>query len=214
MLGLSDTTLGAIVSVLLHAGVVVAFLGPRGAGLGAGDQVVLVSLDGVEVTEEKGQELAKSEPQLPSPQMADNAPGAVQVKNQPIADPRRASSPKRLQRASEPPKPAPSDPVLGVQGGGGLVGALYSQPRLISIPKPAYPPTARARGIEGNVGIRVSITAQGTVDSADVVQRSGTESFDIAARDSALQAHFQPALQGGVAAPSQKTIVVTFSLLE
>ena len=52
------------------------------------------------------------------------------------------------------------------------------------------------------------------VESADVVQSSGTESFDIAARDSALQAHFQPALQGGVAAPSQKTIVVTFSLLE
>lgn len=214
MLGLSDTTLGAIVSVLLHTGVVVAFLGPLGEGHGAGTQVVMVSIDGVEVTETKGDELAKAEPQQPSPQPADSAPGTVQVKKEPHVKPSAARALKRFQGASEAPKVAPKEPQEGLEGGGGLLGALYAQPRLVSLPKPAYPPTARARGIEGKVGIRVSITAQGSVERADVVQSSGVESFDTAAHESALQAHFQPALQGGVAAPSQKTIVITFSLLE
>jgi len=214
MLGLSDTTLGAIASVLLHAGVVAAFMGPLGDGHGAGEQVVLVSIDGVEVTEEKGQELAKAEPQAPSPPVLENVVGATQVKQQTISKPPSISRLNRPQHAPKAPQNPPQNPQSAAQGGGGLLGALYAQPRLITLPKPAYPPTARARGVEGKVGIRVSITAQGSVERADVVQSSGVESFDTAARESALQAHFQPAMQGGVPAPAEKTIVVTFSLLE
>ena len=79
MLGLSDTTVGALVSVALHAGVAVAFLGPLGEGRGAGANVVMVSIDGVEVPDAAGPEIRKGDPQPLVPIVPQETPGAGQV---------------------------------------------------------------------------------------------------------------------------------------
>lgn len=205
--------------MLVHTGVVVAFLGPLGEGQGAGTQSITVSIDGVAVSQgEDGAPTAvtTTDQQVQQVPLRDRVPLALNVR-QPQSPISKAPQSLRTRgggsssAAAQATQPAPAS---GTEGGGGVLGTLYSQPRLVSLPKPAYPPTARARGLEGKVGIRVSITPHGTVEAAEVVQSSGVESFDHAAQESALQAHFQPAVQGGVAAPSQKTIMVTFSLLE
>ena len=211
MLGISDTTLGVITSVLLHAGVVVAFFGPLGNGQGAGESVVMVSVDGVDPTTEEGQKLSRAEPERP---LSPDSSGSIQVKNEKreIVEPQRSAA--KIKRVPPSPVILPQQASDGPDGGGGLLGALYAQPRLISIPKPAYPRTARERGVEGKVGVKVLVDAQGHVESAEVVQSSGLESFDLAARESALAAQFAPALKAGVPSAAVRTILVTFSLLE
>ena len=85
---------------------------------------------------------------------------------------------------------------------------------MLSMPKPFYPPRARERGIEGKVTVRVWVNAEGSVERAEVVKGSGFELLYRSAHESALEARFKPALKAGVPAPAEKTMVVTFSLVE
>jgi protein TonB len=82
------------------------------------------------------------------------------------------------------------------------------------MPKPLYPRSARERGVEGKVSVKVWVTAEGTVERAEVVKGSGSELLDRAAHESALEASFKPALKAGVPTAAEKTIVITFSLIE
>lgn len=214
MLGVSDTTLGIIVSVVLHAGVAVAFLGPLGDGEGAGDSVVMVSIDGVELHDEHGELPHSGAPQPIAPEVPQDSQGALQApKEQPTA--RRSPPPvKRPQRPAPPLVSPPAQPQSGESGGGGLLGTLYSQPVMLFMPKPLYPQRARERGIEGKVTVKVLVTPEGTVERAEVVKSSGYELLDQNAQESALEARFKPALKAGVPAPAEKTMVITFSLVE
>jgi protein TonB len=85
---------------------------------------------------------------------------------------------------------------------------------MVSMPKPSYPQRARERGIEGKVGVKLWVAANGTVDRAEVVKSSGSDLLDRAAEESAREATFKPAIRGGVPAAAEKTMVVTFSLIE
>jgi protein TonB len=85
---------------------------------------------------------------------------------------------------------------------------------MTSMPKPFYPQRARERGIEGKVSVRVWVNADGAVDRAEVVKSSGFELLDRSAHESALEARFQPAHKAGVPTAAEKTMVVTFSLVE
>ena len=215
MLGLSDTTVGALVSVVLHAGVAVAFFGPLGEGTGAGSTVVMVSIDGIEVPESKGEDLQKGEPQPILPAVPQDAQGAVQTRHEPPHPAASRAMPLRRQKAPEqPPIAQPQEPQTGESGGGGLLGSLYSQPLMTYMPKPLYPRSARERGVEGKVSVKVWVTAEGTVERAEVVKGSGSELLDRAAHESALEASFKPALKAGVPTAAEKTIVITFSLIE
>jgi protein TonB len=82
------------------------------------------------------------------------------------------------------------------------------------MPKPLYPRSARERGVEGKVSVKVWVTAEGSVDRAEVVRSSGSELLDRAAHESALEARFKPALKAGVPTAAEKTMVITFSLVE
>ena len=121
---------------------------------------------------------------------------------------------RRHQKPHEPQPEIPNPALTGQEGGGGLLGALYTQPRMVSMPKPEYPAAARRRGIEGKVRLTLHVTPLGTVDSAEIAQGAGLDSFDAAARESALKAVFQPAQRAGVPEASVKDVVVTFSLVE
>ncbi len=66
-------------------------------------------------------------------------------------------------------------------------------------PPPRYPPRAAARGIEGEVVLRVSVDAKGRVTAADVVRASPPGVFDDAAVAAARRYRFEPALENGVA---------------
>jgi protein TonB len=79
---------------------------------------------------------------------------------------------------------------------------------------PPYPPVARRLGAEGKVTFRLTVTAEGRVNQADIVTSSGNDDLDQAAQHW-IVAHwtYRPALRNGVPAISHALAAVTFSLV-
>ncbi len=75
--------------------------------------------------------------------------------------------------------------------------------RYRSTPRPPYPPALLSRRVEGRVGLRVSVDAEGVPQEVEVCSSSGHAAFDRCAREWVL-AHwrFYPARRGGVAVAS------------
>lgn len=78
---------------------------------------------------------------------------------------------------------------------------------------PPYPPVAQRLGVEGKVTLRLTVSPEGTVSSAQIVTSSGRADLDLAAQDWIL-AHwaYKPALENGVPVVSRTLAAVTFSL--
>jgi TonB family protein len=106
-----------------------------------------------------------------------------------------------------------SAPTTGRRGSidGDTVGALLP-PALISGPEPDYLDAARRHGEHGDVRCRMRVDASGCVVSVEVVQSSGSERLDEAARTGLLAWRFRPAKSGGVACACCIDHVVTFRL--
>lgn len=69
--------------------------------------------------------------------------------------------------------------------------------RALSRPKPAYPPQALARGIEGYVVLEFTVTAAGTTRDPRVLEASPAHVFDAAALAAAREFRYQPRIQAG-----------------
>ena len=135
-----------------------------------------------------------------------------------VASPDANSTP--LETIVAPPPPAPttgsqknsnstsaltssetkSDPVSG--------GSLNS--KATSLPKPAYPPAAKAAKASGTVVVQVLVDERGNVMTADAV--SGHPLLRSAAEQAARIAHFRPTLEGGKPVKVKGTITYQFSL--
>ena len=78
---------------------------------------------------------------------------------------------------------------------------------------PPYPPIARRIGAEGKVTLRLTVSTEGRVSAAEVVNSSGRDELDQAAQQWIL-AHwsYKPALAAGVPVASKVLATVTFSL--
>src|SRR5687767_5544189 len=75
-------------------------------------------------------------------------------------------------------------------------------PKLLEFVSAPYPPSAQAAGVEGVVGLILSIDAAGLVTEVQVSEPAGF-GFDEAAKEAAQKFRFEPAKQAGVAVPSQ-----------
>lgn len=73
------------------------------------------------------------------------------------------------------------------------------KPRRVSKVELPYPTVLMARGVEGDVVVRIHILDDGSVDKVDVVRSSGHDEFDSAARRAALRERFSPARRSGEA---------------
>lgn len=81
-----------------------------------------------------------------------------------------------------------------------LVACATSSPlQFLSGADMAYPPAAKAEGIEGHVVIRYDVTAQGAVTDPEVVEAVPEGVFEEAALASIVQWRFRPAMEGGKA---------------
>ncbi len=91
---------------------------------------------------------------------------------------------------------------------GELVAASYR-----STPRPPYPPSLLQRRVQGRVGLRIAVDAEGVPQSVEVCSSSGYAAFDRCAREWVL-AHwrFYPARQGGKAVASMVRTQVEFVL--
>lgn len=103
------------------------------------------------------------------------------------------------EEAPPPPKPKPSKPVSG--------GVLNG--KATSLPKPAYPPAARAVRAAGTVVVSVTIDESGRVISASAV--SGHPLLKPAAVSAAQGARFSPTLLSGQ--PVKVTGVITYNFV-
>jgi protein TonB len=77
---------------------------------------------------------------------------------------------------------------------------------------PAYPEIARRRGEQGNVMLRVNVSADGAPLAVDLAATSGYPSLDAAAQSAVRQWRFVPATQGGISIAAVAEIPVRFRL--
>ena len=77
---------------------------------------------------------------------------------------------------------------------------------------PAYPLSARRAGIEGEVVLRVTVSADGEARAVEIARSSGSEALDEAARKAIARWRFRPAQRAGIAVDGTATIPVRFTL--
>lgn len=74
----------------------------------------------------------------------------------------------------------------------------YTPPAYLNCPQPSYPPLLRQRRVQGVVGVRISVAADGTPSAVEITAPSGNAALDRHARSWILQHwHFTPARRNG-----------------
>ncbi|HJX92234.1 MAG TPA: TonB family protein [Pyrinomonadaceae bacterium] len=112
------------------------------------------------------------------------------------------TAPTKVAIADEPPPPAPTPPRAPISGG-------VLNGKAISLPKPAYPPIARAAHAAGTVVVQVLIDENGNVVSAHAV--SGHPLLQAVAVGAARQARFSPTKLSGQ--PVKVTGVIQYNFV-
>lgn len=109
-----------------------------------------------------------------------------------------------------PPQPASGPVFTGerLKLGSKTVSKGVLNQSAISLPKPAYPPTAKAVGASGAVHVQVTIDEDGNVISATVI--SGHPLLRSVSADAALASKFKPTLLMGVPVKVSGIIVYNF----
>jgi len=91
-------------------------------------------------------------------------------------------------------------------------GAESSRPRLLSQAKPAYPESARRRGLQGLVELKVLVSPEGSVVEAHIYKSSGWKVLDSAALEEAYSLVFAPAYDLGQAVYATCLVPLRFVL--
>ncbi len=89
---------------------------------------------------------------------------------------------------------------------------LRTTVRPIKADRPPYPPTARARGWEGTVMLRLTVTREGAVERAAIHTSSGFPILDESALRAVQAWRFEPARDGEFAIPATVKLPVRFAL--
>ena len=101
-----------------------------------------------------------------------------------------------------PPPPPPSG------GGGNVFLAFDEPPTLNDFVMPLYPALAREAGIEGTVAVRVLVSEEGKVISADILSSDVTPAMNKAALEAAKKCRFTPAKQRTI--PVKAHVMIPF----
>lgn len=86
--------------------------------------------------------------------------------------------------------------------------------RLLSAPRPDYPPLARQLGEQGVAWLRLAVNEQGRVSAVTLLRSSGFARLDKAAQAAVWQWRFLPQLEAGKAVASELELPVRFNLQE
>lgn len=143
----------------------------------------------------------KVEPRLLNKAMPTQNPVPV---NQPVVE-HAVQQAAVAQPAS--PAPAPVQPVAESPLELPRYNAAY-----LSNPPPAYPLSARRRGIEGTTLVRAEIAADGECLRAELKKSSGAEALDQAALEAVKKWRFVPAKRGAQAVVAWVEVPITFKL--
>lgn len=128
---------------------------------------------------------------------------------------RTERAPAPDQQVARVPMP-PFDPSLVIAGRPSLGSATPDSAAvpLVRVP-PQYPPRAQARGIEGRVLLRFTVTPQGTTDDVEVIDAEPKGYFERAAKQAVRRYKFKPRVENGVPVASPgKEIEISFEIDE
>jgi protein TonB len=144
---------------------------------------------------------------LPSPSGNATASPAKQTTVQPVPaqndEPARQLAPARESAASQYSEPsAQTEEQKGITSPAAASGAFH----------PTYPRTARQRGEEGTVTLRVQVLPDGTAGAIEVLQSSGYGRLDRAAVKAAGKTEYDPALLLGQTVESMIELSYTYRL--
>jgi protein TonB len=135
-------------------------------------------------------------PNLPVPARADDGTAAESVVSE------RGSAPPQATPVATPSSFAPgAAPTLPEINAG-----------LLHTPTPRYPASARRRGDEGKVTLKVLVTVDGGAARVELEKSSGSASLDSAARDAVNGWRFVPARRGAEAVEAWVLVSVVFRL--
>lgn len=199
------------VSVALHAAVAVPLLMPHPRPVAAPElprtmDLILISPEPPAVTAP----VAAAVP-VPAP-----AARPAKVRPAPAAKPAPAPAAQNAEPAAvettagngTAPTPAPES------GGGGPAMAAPPGYSLgaATTPAPDYPWSARRRGIEGRVVLRLEVGADGLPTGIELVHSSGSDALDQAAMAALRQWRLRPALADGVPVAGRVVVPIVFKL--
>lgn len=111
---------------------------------------------------------------------------------------------------SRPAEPPPSAPPSNLPADKVKVGGVVQQAKLISQPKPVYPPLARKARISGTVRLAAIISEAGAIEELRVVQ--GPPLLIQAAVEAVQQWRYRPTILNGLPVKVETTIDVIFTL--
>ena len=165
----------------------------------------------------------KAPPAPPKPQ-ASPTPSDMPSPPAPSPDPVPPDAPTRGQVQAPSPAPpqqqAQSEPQVDLDPADGLGYGRQDDPHIIPATPddrhankmPPYPRAAGQRGEEGTVQMLVSIQADGSVRSVEIATSSGYNDLDRTAQNAVSHWHFRPAIQNGVAVPTQVMQVFNYKI--
>jgi protein TonB len=157
----------------------------------------------------------------PKPLPPKKEPAKIPVKKKTPVIPKQAELPKPQPIADEKPSAMPTAPVIAPQPVSRPAPAVVStEPRISTgvvplerIP-PKYPARAASRHIEGWVKIEFTITTDGNVENAVVVEAEPEEVFDEAALKAINQWRFKEKIVNGVAVEQRAVQTLQFKLTQ
>lgn len=160
-------------------------------------------------------------PAPPKPEPPKKEPAKIPLKKKVPVIPKQAELPKSQPIADEKPSVMPTAPVIAPQPVSRPAPAVVSNEPKIStgvvplerIP-PKYPMRAASRHIEGWVKIEFTITTDGTVDNAVVVEAEPVEVFDEAALKAINQWKFKEKIVNGIAVEQRAVQTLQFKLTQ
>jgi protein TonB len=145
----------------------------------------------------------------PMPALPPVAPTLPLVRTAPVSEPLKPQFPTKPQ----PPKPLLSPRASPVkETSSPSKGAVQAQPEELHNEPPEYPEVSRAACEQGEVILRVEVTAVGESTNVSILKSSGYFRLDQAARRAVQRWKFHPAVIAGVPVSSEADVPVHFKL--
>ncbi len=154
-----------------------------------------------------GTVVAHATPHAPNTRIAAALPATSLAAGRPVVV--RVGASREEQHLAPPAPPVHATPSFAAALPRPVV-VPDAAPHLLRRAAAEYPASLRAGGIGGTVLVRLSVSAQGRVTEATVIQSSGTDDLDAAALDSVGQWFYEPAYQDGKAVAAQTTARIDF----
>ncbi len=215
-----------LVSVLAHALVAAAISTPDRASTKAAGATLTLHLVGAHpqdrpaATAETPPSAVAVAPQLakvPSPSASHAAPALpspppMTAKGAPPAEAKRAQTPTPKATLAVAPLTGPTRDKATASPVAVESERIDRAAECFDRPPPRYPSFARRRGLEGEVHLRISLSAEGDIDQVQVTASSGSPALDQAAVRAVRTWRCKPKTQAGVALASTADQRVDFHL--